>query len=313
MTQEPISVNNNPPVSGEDGLPPLEIWDDTPEDVVAVEQAVFSGVAPDEVPRAETDNPPGAAPIVEEGVEEGVIPPLAAEQVPPVPVETEEARISRLIDERTRGLQSAMDKRVADAEASAKRAEDKNQEFNLAAQVEAELQRQQLSLAEEIGEDAAARHVRTEQNISGIKAGVTAQAQNAVLQSQITEQAMGSRANLMSQWLNIVTEENSLTDAAHEALRGMVTRESLNDNEAFHSIGMAIQKMAVQLGTSRGQANRNMVPPETPGATPGSGRSTPTAPSGQDALLRSAEEKQPWQWTQAEHDAMRDVAHGGMR
>ena len=313
MTQEPISVNNNPPVSGEDGLPPLEIWDDTPEEVVAIEEAVFTGGKPDDIPEAEADDAPGAAPIVEEGVAEGVTTPPVAEQMPPVPEETEDARINRLIDERTRNLQSSMERRVADAEAARKQAEDKNAEFNLTAQVEAELRRQELSLADEIGEDAAARHVRTEQNITGIKASVTAQAQNAVLQTQITEQAIGNRATLMVQWLNTVKAENNLTDSAHEALRGMVTRESLSDDEAFRSTGLAIQNMAEQLGTSRGQANRNMVPPETPGATPGSGRSTPIAPSGQDALLRSAEEKQPWQWTQAEHDAMRDVAHGGMR
>ena len=168
-------------------------------------------------------------------------------------------------------------------------------------------------MADQIGEDAAAKHVRTEENINGIKSGVVAQAQNAALQTQVTEQAMGNRANLMIQWLDTVKRENNLTDEAAQALRVMVTKESLINDAQFRSTGEAIQTMAEQLGTSRARSALDRVPPETPGSTPGSGRSTPAAPSGQDALLRSAEEKQPWQWTQAEHDAMRDVAHGGMR
>lgn len=310
-----ISADSKDPVSG-DGDQPALIDDQTPPEVIAQEEAFMRGEDPSE----QAGDDAGAEEKATGEVDAEVTEPLAATQEPTPkppepekPEETEEARISRLIDERTATLQSSFDRRVAEAEKTARLAQEENAKFSLEAQVEAELRRQTQALTTDMGEEAATRVVRSEQNAKSVKDTFTTRSENERLQTEITESTVSNRSYLMVQWLDTVKAENGLSDADVLALRGMVGRESLTSDEAFRQTGEAIGNMAKRLRTNAPASPKAQVPPENPATAPGDGRSTSASPTTDESLTAAAQNKPGWAWTKEEHAAMQRASYGGMR
>jgi hypothetical protein len=307
MVNQPISVESEPPVSGDPNLPPLEIEDTTEGTQLTRETAILEGRDPDALESkgqvAGTEEPPVG------GV--GEEPQPQANEDTLAPTETEEARINRLIDSRTRGMQSNYDKQIAAAQKTARLAEEKNQEADIAARVEVELRRQTTELSESMGPEAARDYVRSEANEKLVSDSFIQTARNTQLEKQAHQSGMETRANQMVQWAGKLKDEYNLGDEDLMAIAETVQLESLNTQEGFEAAGVAMHNLASRMGTSTKPDPTTQVPREQPGNVPGTGRSTSNAPTSDTSLQAAARDKPAWQWTDAEHAAMRRSTFGG--
>lgn len=317
MVEKPISVEGEPSASGGDGLPPLEIDDTTPDDVLVKEAAWERGENIDDQPK-EDDVAVGAGVVATDGVgaEEPKEPQSVAqankpEETPKEPVESIDDKISRLVTEQTRGLQSTYDTRIAAAERAARIAQEQNDKFNLEASVETQLRQQERGLAREMGEEAAKQFVRSPENQEAIRSTFTQKAENSRLQLSVEQQTIQNRGQNMSGWLNKLQQDHGLSDEDVVALSRTVTKESLSTDESWIQTGEALGLMAERLKAAKTPSKKTLVPPETPETVPSDGRSTSDAPSDDNSLTASAQEKPLWAWTKEEHAAMRKSAMGG--
>tara|TARA_R100000808_G_scaffold18710_1_gene40921 strand:- start:12590 stop:13540 length:951 start_codon:yes stop_codon:yes gene_type:complete len=315
VNQNTISADDSASVSDDNGMNPLIIEDSTSPEQLEKEAAWERGENIDD----NTENIDGGVGAVEtedRGVDEGetpepepVVQPLANET--PQIEESIEDRVSRLVSEQTKGLQSSYDKRVAEAEKKARLAEEENRKFNLDTAVETSLRRQEQQLAEGMGEDAARDYVRSEENVANVRQSHEQAEQNRVLQQQATYAGLQNRSNTMAQWVDKLANDHSLQQEDVEVITGMVTRESLVSEEGFIQMGEAMEKVARRLGSNAPAKVKRRVPRETPGQAPSDGRSTTASPTSDDALTDSANSKPSWQWTDEEKAAMRRMAFGG--
>ena len=308
MVNQPVSVDGDTPVSGDDALPPLVIEDTTPENQLARESAVLEGRDPD-APEVVEDIA-GAEDVPVEGVGEDAPQPQTAEQTPPPP-ESDDDRLNRLIDSRTQALQSNYDKQIAAAQKTARLAEEKNQEADLAARVEVHLRKQQADLADSMGDAAAREYVRSEGNEKLVTDSYTQAARNEQLERQNHQQGLESKASLMMQWVGKLKEQYSLADEDVMAIAETVSLDSLNTEKGFEQAGMAMHQLASRMGTSKRSQPQQQVPRENPGNSPGTGRSTSNPPSSDVALTASAQNKPAYSWTSEEDAAMKRALHGG--
>ena len=301
MVNEPISVDGNPGTSGNDPLGPLVIEDTTEPAQLEREAAVVAGRDPDA---------PESQELVTEAPEELVggagIPPVEAQMGEQQAPATQED-VKRLIDERTAAIQSSADKRVAEEQRQRRLAEERNEQANLEARIEATLRQQEATLTESMGEEDARSYVRGA-NADNVKAQLTNAAENTRLKQETAQAGAQNRAVWMREWLSEVQQRNSLSLEDVTALQSMVTAESLQSDDAFVVVGDAISKVAERL---KGRTTGTVVPRGTPGTNPGTGRSTNNSPTTDAILTASAREKPAWQWDQAEQAAMRRASFGG--
>jgi len=317
MVNVPTLVDGETPAPDNNGLPELVIEDSTPPDALAKEAAWERGENIDDQPvqegvEVEAEKKPAEGVGVEEPTEPQSATP--AESPPPPPKAPEESlddKISRLVGEQTRGLQSRYDTEMAAASKAARLAQEQNDKFSIDAQVEAQLRRQEQGLAPEMGEDVAKKYVRNTENEESIRTAFTQKVENERLQESLTHQQTNARGQYLTGWVGRLQQEMKLTDSDVTALRSVITPASLVNEESWIQTGEAIGVMAEQLKTARAPSMKTQVPPETPETVPGSGRSSSETPSNDDTLTASAQEKPVWAWTKEEHEAMRRASHGG--
>lgn len=300
MVNEPISVDGDPGTSGNDPLGPLVIEDTTDPAQLEREAAVVSGRDPDNLESPEQVAGVPEFPVEGAGLEP--VQPPAAEQTP-----ASQEDVKRLIDERTAAIQSAADKRVAEEQKQRRLAEERNEQINLEARIEATLRQQETSLAESMGEEDARQYVRGA-NADNVKAQLTNEIEVNKLRQQTAEAGTQNRAVWMREWLQEVQRINSLSNEDVQALTSMVSQETLRSDAAFIATGEAISQVAERL---KGRTSGTVVPRETPGTNPGTGRSTNNTPTSDVSLTASARDKPAWSWSKEEHAAMRRSSFGG--
>jgi hypothetical protein len=298
-----ISADPSTDISGDDGMQPLVIEDTTSQDQLDLEADVVLGSE--------------VKPTTEEASVDTGIPSddgggIEVEKATTLDTEpsADESRINDLITKRMAGIQSAADKRVAEAEKSKRLAEEQAQKHTLEAEIEASLQLQERQLAEEIGEDGAKRYVRDKANTDAVREQLAQRAEIQQLRNQTAQQGFEQRGVLMTQWFDAMKSELSLEDSDMAVLHRMVTRETLSSDEAFMAAGDTIGAVAERLGKPKTSAS-NQVPSSTPDTNPGTGRSTTNTPTSDSSLTASAREKPAWSWSEAEHAAMRRSSFGG--
>ena len=307
MVNQPVSVDGNPPVSGDDPLGPLVIEDTTEEAQLTRERALLEGRDPNNLEEPAVITGAEGEPVEGVGVQPESNNP--AEQSP-ASTETEEQRINRLIDSRTQSLQSGFDKQIAAANKATRLAEEKNQQADLAARVEVELRRQTAELSESMGPEDARNYVRSEANEKLVTDSYTQAARNEQLESQAAQQGMQTKATLMLQWVEELKNEYNLAEEDVMALAQTVQLDQLNTEQGFEQAGVAIHRLATRMGTSKNPSSMEQVPREQPGNAPGTGRSTSNTPTSDSTLTASARDKPAWSWTEAEHAAMRRSSFG---
>ena len=300
MVQEPISVGGDPGTSGNDSLGPLVIEDTTEPAQLEREQAVLDGRDPDNLESQELVA--GVPAVANEGAGLEPVQPPAWGTTP-----ASQEDVKRLIDERTAAIQSAADKRVAEEQKQRRLAEERNNQVDLEARIEATLRQQEASLAESMGPEDARQYVRGA-NADNVKAQFTNEAEISKLRQETARASSQNRAVWMREWLGEVQRINSLSNEDVLALTSMVSADSLRSDEAFVAAGDAISKVAERL---KSRNPGTVVPRETPGASPGTGRSTNNSPSSDDSLTESARNKPAYNWTPAETAAMRRSSYGG--
>ena len=157
-----------------------------------------------------------------------------------------------------------------------------------------------------MGPEDARAYVRGA-NADNVKAQLTYEAENTQLKQQAAQSGIQNRSYLMREWITDVQQRNSLSLEDAKVLESLVTQDSLQNDEAFISVGDAIAKVAERL---KGRTT-SVVPRGTPETNPGTGRSTNSSPTSDASLTASAREKPGWAWTDAERAAMRRSSFGG--
>lgn len=309
MVSEPNAFSNqNEQDSSDNGLPPIEIEDTTSEEVLRQEEAFFAG---EDISEAEADaGTPGVAEgTVDETPPEAELPPVQEPESRP-----EEPQRRTFSEEEWRKMQSSYDRQVAELTKKQQALERQYQEQQVSNQVEAELRRQEQSLAQTVGAEEASRLVRDQNNVNSVRDAYQARSELEQLRNERNQYASQSRMATMNNWITSLKQQHSLSDADVQTLQGLAATATGADDNAYVQTGEMIGQLAARLAASGQQRSvaseerRKLVPRETPETALESGQSVSRRATTEADLRASARTKMPVDWSPEEHAAMRRIA-----
>ena len=260
------------------------------------------GEADGEAPAPESEAPAEAPPVSQTPTP---VEPPKAEPQPEAP------KVRTYSEEEWRKAQSSWQRQIQAEKDRAAAAQKQLDAFNLDAEVEMRLRRQEAKYEAQYGADDARKIVRDPDNVQSVKASV--QAEQQLKQAQETERqyASATRQSLLGQFINQTVTQNQLEPDDAQALMALVTPAALSDNDAFLATGNAIGALAARLGSktrttaAAEQAKRKLVPPETAATKPETGASPGSGPMNHDQMLARVRQKPSWEWTDKEREFMR--------
>lgn len=315
MVQEPDTLSQaNRQDSLDDGLPPLEIDDSTPPEVLNTEDEFFgappsvqdveetgTGTPVDESGTADTPPETDTNGTTSSPVEEVVIEEPQAE-VPQQRTYTQEEWAKR---------QSAYDRQMAEQAARLKEIEAAQQKQAVENQIEAELRRQETSLAPTVGTEEAQRLARDPNNVNAVREALQARSELETVRQERNQYATQSKMAVMNNWLGTLKQAHGLDDADVQSLQTLVNDTVINDDAAFVQTGEAMGLLAQRLAATAGKRavasseRKNLVPRETSETALESGQSISHAPPNEDSEAAAIMDKPSWEWTDADADLIR--------
>lgn len=305
MATQPTSTEITPELQPEAEMP--STVDNTSPEVLAQEAAFEAGTDMSTAEPVEADV--GAQEVTDDGAgtDEVTPEPQVAQTVQPTeqpvaetpPVEQPRTYTEDEWNKRQSSIDTQQAERDRQFEHRIAEQDERLEQVDISARVEAYLQRQETEVTPTLGAEEARRLVRSDANKADVTRGATAEVRTQRLELQDKERQ--------------ATAENY--DKARVA-QGLADREGLTPEDAQRLMGFndpyAMQDMAVELGKLRKQAVvSNAVPAETPGQTPGNGTSNTQSPPNPDVQLQSIRNKTILQMDDAEYDAARRRAYGG--
>lgn len=309
MVQENDTLSNDVRLdSQDDGMPPLEIEDSTPPEVVAEEARLLSGT-----PDTEDVSEPEVETPVDDIETEVALPESDVKGTQPEqPPATEQEPAEQPPQQRTYSqeewskMQSTFARQQAEQEKRLKEIEANFQKQQVENQVEAELRRQEQQLAQSVGLEEAQRMTRDTSNVQTVRDAFSARAELEAVRAERNQFEQQSRIGVINNWLSQLQQQHSLDIDDVAELRGLVNPAILQNDEVFVQIGEQMGRLAARLGKSASTRKtvsaerRNIVPAETPETALESGQSISPAPPNDDADMDRILNTPSWDWTDAE-------------
>ena len=302
------------PATQDDGLPPLEIDDSTPPEVMELSEAWERGEQIDQDGEGgETEEQGDGGGAEAEAPATGEVEPPEAEQKSQEPPEPEPEKPPPKIQDTPewRRLQSSLDSQRIAAIKRAEEAEKRLQQFNLETEVEAALRREEARLEPTVGAEEARRVARDPSRVREVRESIEARAETEALRQQAQAGIAAQKSTALDGWIAQLQTAYSLSTDDVEQLRGVARHGVALDGDAYVEFGETLGGMAKRLGTvqkSRQEAERKRrerVPNGTPETALETGVSTAHAPPDDEAIAQSAEWKPASEWTEREQEVMR--------